>query len=84
MDVCRRKDGKIPMKKEEMPNEDDKEHIPLYCVNNDIVAALGYSMPRLVFGSFTLCLINLCKTAIKKDIKLNYYGKPFAATFEYT
>ena len=65
------------MKKNEFKN------IPIYSVNNDIVYADKFPLPRIAFGPFTESLKFLHKLQFNRELNIEHYGKPFENTFNY-
>lgn len=80
-DLLSTSDGKIAKK---LPEIGPKDHIPVYCTNNDLLYRGMVSLPRMTLGCFNGALKEVYKLVYKRDLELKMYGKPCALTYEYT
>ena len=58
--------------------------MPIYVVNNDIIFADTFKLPRLAFGPFTYVLQGMYKKLHDQALDIQYYGKPTLNTSLYT
>eukprot|EP01016_Furgasonia_blochmanni_P046378 TRINITY_DN6674_c0_g1_i2.p2 TRINITY_DN6674_c0_g1~~TRINITY_DN6674_c0_g1_i2.p2 ORF type:complete len:217 (-),score=44.55 TRINITY_DN6674_c0_g1_i2:11-661(-) len=79
-DYLMTKDGRIP---EKLPEQFPDEHVPVYCVNNDLLYTDDFSLPRFAYGAFNECLKHLYWKVFGKELKIEMFGKPAKVAFEY-
>ena len=58
-------------------------HIPIFTVNNDIMYADEFPLPRFAFGPFTHVLKQVFYDMYKRIPDIIEYGKPTKNTYDY-
>ncbi|KAL4506008.1 hypothetical protein ABPG72_013769 [Tetrahymena utriculariae] len=80
LDLLSTEDGKIA---QQMPAIGPEKHIPIYVAYNDTTYKSEFQLPRIVNGCFTAAIKEIYKTIYKREINLEFYGKPQLKQFEF-
>jgi ribonucleotide monophosphatase NagD (HAD superfamily) len=63
--------------------QDPKQPIEYYTANPDFDYATPYGIPRMTMGAFELCLRTAFERSTGRVMRLERYGKPYPAVYEY-
>jgi HAD superfamily hydrolase (TIGR01456 family) len=65
------------------PSPSPSPPLPLYFCGPDFFYMSDWPSPRFGAGVFSHILCSVYKEALKKDLPITYFGKPYRPTFEY-
>ncbi|KRW99821.1 HAD-like domain [Pseudocohnilembus persalinus] len=79
-DLCSSEDGKVLQRQ----IQHQKQHIPIFTVNNDLTFSAKFHIERFAFGPFTNLFRTVFEMIYNYQPTIHEYGKPTKNTYDFT